>query len=1020
MKVEFIETNTNVSIEQYLDTLPKSFQESVRRIEEESSYQQKLQEFCLTLIPITFQYFALLYSSEYLYSKHQPSQIVTDSLWNMIKRPSPGKWVQFIREVTIYFNEKSCNVITKSTNDSFCSTMIEKEKPKVKLLEENGRIIKKLDYYEALINVRNQFAHGRNFNENKSKELFIPYFKVWSNLVLKLKDIFLFEILIYSKVEGLYYSINRDSENKINLPSKDPILLWDSISQKYIRILPMVITQNINTEFESDILFLEELKGKSLTYLYSDGFIQKKEEYIVFITLIENKTIFEQGISSSELTSNILAERIFKVTKNTLLNFENTKKYIESMYINRKSVEKKLTEWLTSEKPGCILSGYPGTGKTSLIANWSKIQENNGNYVLLLEASKLSSSDLKGEIKKILALESTIKSSFDAVYSLEKNKSEKKTFIIILDGINEFFGTEQDSRNLLLREINSFIDTLEDYNPIFKCLITTREDIWKRDFTKKDSADFLLKRSLYFHGEGDEFPRIIVDNFSEQEVIEVYQQAQKTLIGMSPSSEYEEIPEKTKELIKNPFLMRLVLQTFNDEVVPSLSENKLKKEITKQKTINDKVKVELLFRLLDRMAELRKTEIELDEFLYSKSSDDSKSSIEKSAVTKQSFSKLLFDPRPRTPYRALIEDGLIEERSIKKNNDIIESLSFTQEKIVDILYNRKIKQSLTHSMKNISIVFVFYILLMIFFWQYSFNYASYKWIKNHAYILLIDDDYNLQSISENISIIVTNYFHSLGITSMTFVSILFFIYTLYKITAGYVNSKIAQKVARDLPSRFKREQFNDIHSKKMGTWGLAIIIAYFSWLIYKISLSIFTRNEFDFILSNLLDDLFNSLGIIVILFTIMNLIFVIIVVLTNSKSPLDANLLLGKNETQNDLILNLFNVVFLTVVLFTIYSSTIIIDDYLFEVNSTSFNSLWDSKDYIFLKSENPDLVTWLNADLTTFLPEKNQFNYIRLFIVDLGKIFIYYIFPFMIVFHLLATYLLKFPIEKYLRRKFH
>jgi len=52
-----------------LDFLPRPISELISQLETEDDPQLRLQSLCLSLIPMTFQYFALILSSEYLFSE---------------------------------------------------------------------------------------------------------------------------------------------------------------------------------------------------------------------------------------------------------------------------------------------------------------------------------------------------------------------------------------------------------------------------------------------------------------------------------------------------------------------------------------------------------------------------------------------------------------------------------------------------------------------------------------------------------------------------------------------------------------------------------------------------------------------------------------------------------------------------------------------------------------------------------------------------------------------------------------
>jgi len=63
---------------EFLKSLPLPIAEIVNHLEINEEPQLRLQELCLSLIPMTFQYLALVLSSEYLYAEVSPDNEVTD------------------------------------------------------------------------------------------------------------------------------------------------------------------------------------------------------------------------------------------------------------------------------------------------------------------------------------------------------------------------------------------------------------------------------------------------------------------------------------------------------------------------------------------------------------------------------------------------------------------------------------------------------------------------------------------------------------------------------------------------------------------------------------------------------------------------------------------------------------------------------------------------------------------------------------------------------------------------------
>ncbi|MFC1552032.1 hypothetical protein ACFL6P_05630 [Candidatus Latescibacterota bacterium] len=592
-----------------LNSLPQPIADIITYIETEDDPQLKLQALCLTLIPLTFQYFALILSSEYLFTADPPDIDVMDNLWGMIRRPGTGKWVGFIRSATDYFSERKTQVIPQEAIQAFQKTLLSDKRPRVRFPDR-----KRLDYYEALINMRNRFAHSRQIPKERAEEMFSDHYLIWKALISILPDAFEPRVLIADEVGISYYPHdNRNFENDRIRPSETDasLILWNDKTGAWLKILPLVIAIYETENQNGEALMLEEVKGKNLLYLYHDTVVKRKEEFRELIHLLDARSKQEESITSEELTVPIFGERIDRITHKTLMNFEDTFKFIPGMFIVRESFSKRLDSWLEDERPGCIIVGEPGVGKTSLVADWCIKRRDQGDHVLLLEASKLDYSDIPKILENLLNLRSPLNDCLDSVYKQSKDVRkdiERIRFIIVIDAINEFVGSGVDNRTVLWREINSLIDRIDGYRPFFKCLVTTRSDLWKSDFPKKDSADYSLKRRLYYGDEEEKFPRISVGSLKQKEAEEIYEKARISLPGMVPLTPYNRLPEKTKSLIINPFSLRLVVQTFHDREVPSLTITKLNSAFTKEKVLEEKEKKDILFRLHESVSRQNKVD----------------------------------------------------------------------------------------------------------------------------------------------------------------------------------------------------------------------------------------------------------------------------------------------------------------------------------------------------------------------------------------------------------------------------
>jgi len=505
-----------------LDSLPKPITEIFYQIENEQNPQVGLQWLCFSLIPMTFQYFALVLSSEYLEHESSPDINVSESIWAMFKRPGPGKWLQFIRQAAIYLKECSPTVISMEAINEIHSLLVSKKRPRI-TVSEGSSSGKHLDYFEALVNVRNRFAHSRFIENERASILLEEHYRIWKLLIKSLGKSFEARVLISNESSEVYIPLdNLMFDNKSIIPknTNEAMILWNETNNTFLRLFPLIVPIYETESVGNDAMFLEEVKGRNLLYIYRQNVYRRKNEYTRLIRALDERTPKIESISSDDLTASILGERIDLITNRTFADFEDSLKYIPSMFVERELITSKLDKWLGVEQPGCILVGDPGVGKTSLIAHWCSQRREKGDHVLLLEASTLESSDLPLVISSRLNLSSALRVSFDSVFKQITKEKLGSKFIIVIDAVNEFIGSGFDNRSVLWRDINTLFDRISDYQPFFKCLVTARSDIWKKDFPTKEGLEHSLKRRLCWGDDNQEFPLIHLGQLDNKEAEE--------------------------------------------------------------------------------------------------------------------------------------------------------------------------------------------------------------------------------------------------------------------------------------------------------------------------------------------------------------------------------------------------------------------------------------------------------------------------------------------------------------------
>jgi len=714
--------------EELVPRLPTPLARELQRVEEESRPEVRLSELCLSLIPMTFQYLALVLSGEYLASRADPDYDVVDHLCDMMRRPQVGKWDDFIRQSTRYLDSVQPQVLPLKAIENLHFLLLSDKRPRARVFDEEPKG-KRLDYAEALANLRNRYVHDHDVMRDSAAETYTDYLLLYRVFLIHLRSVFDTVPLIWDQDKQVLVSIGHRSAGASLARPDDAtasIVLWNPSSKTHIRLFPLLLL--ISEDGSSEEAFLREVKGRNLLYPYKERLIRRAGyEFEELMATIVARTPKSIPLTEKELTATLLGAQIDRLTKRTLSDYKDSLKYIPEIFLKREAIENQLDEWVESEssKPGCILLGDPGVGKTSLVGHWCEHQQKDaGNHVFLMDASKLENTNVRSIIESRLKFSSELTLS-DCLETIKKqlrsghDGGPAKRFIIIFEAVNEYNEKNMgDNRFLLWRDINSLIGTLEGYRPYFKCLITTRSDLWKVDFPSRDILKEKLNQELYHAPEcvtPMDFPCLYLGPLDDIEAERIYEDSRFKKQGMSPRTAYCALSKETKRMIRNPFSLRLLLQAFHHKDVPPLTIGKLSRRFAQERALQEDAQRTILLRLLERIGELRETEITLEELLsdHARKRDPIKKrkfswrkKPGENKVQPQSLEEIVFDDKFDGPYKRLLEDGIISERSVGEGKSAEVLLSFAQEKITDIMYTEFQRRDLKRVLRRNNIKFI--------------------------------------------------------------------------------------------------------------------------------------------------------------------------------------------------------------------------------------------------------------------------------------------------------------------------
>jgi len=289
-------TTDNAALQ--VETLPEPIRNTVYAIASEPEPGLRLQHLCLSLIPMTFQYLALVLSGEYLQSGDPPDADATDSLMTMVRRPGPGKWVGFIRSAAVYFGRHPTRVLSREAIDAIAETLVAKGRPRIALA--SGQ---RLDAWESLVHLRNRFAHSRHIDRETAAALVEEHLAIWKDLVSRLAAVFAARVLVASEDNGSYEPFDGAELDRGAITPEttgQPLILWNEATGAWIRLFPLVIPHH-ETEV-AEALLLEEIKGKQLLYLRGDELVRRKEEFRELVQMLSARMPEQRALTSDELS----------------------------------------------------------------------------------------------------------------------------------------------------------------------------------------------------------------------------------------------------------------------------------------------------------------------------------------------------------------------------------------------------------------------------------------------------------------------------------------------------------------------------------------------------------------------------------------------------------------------------------------------------------------------------------------------------------------------------------------------
>jgi tetratricopeptide (TPR) repeat protein len=566
------------------------------------------------------RFLALVGKSEYLHSKNYSLKI--SRAISELGRPSLGHWLNFIREYTEF-----CSTITPSPFSYPVSEFFKKSiliKYKSPLVDDANKSLVLNDYFVYL---RNKWiGHGilpdseeavkRNQSLRIAYQSYLDIFPEFTEFEFETKE--------------------------------GHILLKTEDSQ--LTIEPLVIQEDYF------ISYYDGFDGIKMFYIASKSGSSprvEKEKVKEYKKLLLDKE--KLGKESLDTLPPVLRSlHSANTSLNNILNKLIVEgKYLPSIGTSRKIIENDVKQFMESSESIFLLSGKTGNGKTFFL---SVTAENYrlSNCVLFLRGHELTGENLIEKIGEILSNKDTVKALLEIASSMEETGN---FILIILDAINE--------SNEMGKVMNAVLNLLNKINTKIKIIISIK-DSSLQSLLLEESLGKTPDSNLFFYNKDE--PYFTLLNLTDEESSSILEL--RKMNGEScPDTNYLELPTHIREIIKNPFTLKIFCDLFDKAKIThgvhfqDILNEYIEKKIPKEVKTNVKHR-NFLLSIAEIMIHEEKSYLTIDT-IYSELG--------------QKFSELEF----HESIRVLLENGLITEERIQKRRGFTTNLRFFHDKLRD-------------------------------------------------------------------------------------------------------------------------------------------------------------------------------------------------------------------------------------------------------------------------------------------------------------------------------------------------
>ena len=629
------------------------------------------------------KYMSLQLASEYIRAPELKDVQIHQTLTKDLSRPLISAWNLLIARSLPVFKDKGIQLFSPEMRSAY-----EKLESKCKdpfmvsqsYSDENGNIkikTKKLGKIQALINYRNGLAHGFNQSKERAQKEFDEYYQLLCDILQEVRFVSRYTLwhVESSKngVNGIRLMGSNPSQSKVDFTrdgvnsSISPLFIINDSTGEILPLYAFFDVEQTNEiglpEMGKDVFVFEGSTKNTVIYLSSSGeHLEKTTRFQHWKDLLAQKQMDVEMVDEKNLSIEILHSLGKHISYNAIQALITSGKYLREATVERQDLNEYLDSFCSSTFNGFVLGGESGIGKSTLLAKKTELWQVEGHMVIFYRGSALNQTDIASKFLRDCALKLNYLEDFLSVVDklfLEANRN----FYLIIDALNEYSGNIND----LIKAVENVIAQSSNY-PWFKVIVSIRDSAYSRTLSKFGE----IASNEYFKVEEEKGGEKISSNvvrlkpvakdFTEQ-LFNAYRDYKWKDSGISddegiykyrPLNTFSELEPNgtTLELLRNPLMTRLILQSFHRSKLPSQLKNDEAMRLYLDNIIIEKTNESAGFP--ERLKLLNLLVRELDK--------QNTERLERDTLIKMdSFKSYLINTQKDSPYIQLLELGVLME-----------------------------------------------------------------------------------------------------------------------------------------------------------------------------------------------------------------------------------------------------------------------------------------------------------------------------------------------------------------------